>query len=73
MRKPAVRFDAGDPGRCATCGDPLAWVGNPGSDRIHAWSGRLGLPERPYNHDALSMVSAATEVADRSTDPQRAA
>jgi hypothetical protein len=40
------------PGHCADCGDPLAWVGLPGSNRIHAWPGRLGLPERPYNHPA---------------------
>ncbi|GLH97141.1 hypothetical protein Pa4123_24160 [Phytohabitans aurantiacus] len=40
------------PGRCTTCGDPLAWVGEPGSARIHAWSGRLGLPHRPYDHPA---------------------
>ncbi|GAA4719039.1 hypothetical protein [Phytohabitans rumicis] len=40
------------PGRCAVCGDPLAWVSETGPDRIHAWSGRLGLPERPYDHAA---------------------
>jgi hypothetical protein len=40
------------PGRCTMCGDPLAWTGEPGSNRIHAWSGPLGLPDRPYDHPA---------------------
>lgn len=42
------------PGRCAACGDPLAWASWTGPDRVHAWSGRLGLPERPYDHAAVA-------------------
>jgi hypothetical protein len=42
------------PGRCATCGDPLAWASWTSPDRVHAWSGRLGLPERPYDHAAAA-------------------
>lgn len=55
-----VTQDPGDPGKCNDCGDPLAWTGNvpqkwadrAGNRRIHAWNGRLGLPERPYDHEA---------------------
>lgn len=50
-----------DPGYCASCGDPLAWTGAPGSRRVHAWSGRLGLPERPYGHAAQPPV----DITDR--------
>jgi hypothetical protein len=46
---PAPAVPSG-PGHCAICGDPLAWTGEPGSERIHAWTGRVGLPERPYDH-----------------------
>lgn len=51
--QPVEMADA-KPGRCGDCGDPLAWVGEPGSDRIHAWSGRLGMDDHPYDHAAVA-------------------
>lgn len=37
------------PIRCGTCNDPLITDGT-----LHVWSGRQGLPERPYDHPAVA-------------------
>lgn len=61
---PVDEADLGDPGRCRTCGDPLAWAGpvpntvleREGNRRVHAWRGRVGMPDHPYDHEAVIPV-----------------
>lgn len=40
-----ARSDSGYRRHCGACGDPITVDG-----WLHVWSGRLGLPEKPYDH-----------------------
>ncbi|MET0423615.1 MAG: hypothetical protein ABW046_07065 [Actinoplanes sp.] len=42
------------PNRCATCGQPVITDGT-----LHTWSGRMGLPEKPYDHPAVPAQGGA--------------